>query len=101
MFTLVIKLVTDTEIRIERIKIREKQKFGTRIMPGGDMYTQHIEFLEWARKYDTGSVNMRSKAKHDEWQNLLLCKQILLNGAVALEENFRKVKAEIDSGIRL
>lgn len=60
MFTLAIRLVTDTEIRTTRLKEREKQKFGDRIMPGGDMYTHHMEFIEWARKYDTGSVNMRS-----------------------------------------
>ena len=71
LFTLAIRLITDTEIRVERLKAREKQKFGDRIMPGGDMYTQHMEFIEWARNYDTGSVNMRSKAKHDEWQKLL------------------------------
>lgn len=99
LFTLVIRLVTDTEIRIERLKIREKQKFGDRIMPDGDMYTSHMEFIEWARKYDTGSINMRSKAKHDEWQKLLICKQIVLNGADELEENFRKVQTEINSVI--
>lgn len=32
LFTLAIRLVTDTEIRIERLKIREKQKFGDRII---------------------------------------------------------------------
>lgn len=99
LFTLAIRLVTETEIRIERLRIREKQKFGERIMPDGDMYTNHMEFLEWARKYDTGSVNMRSKAKHDEWQKLLLCRQIVLDGADALEENFKKVKAAINSVI--
>ncbi len=55
----------------------------------------HMEFLEWARKYDTGSVNMRSKAKHDEWQKLLRCRQIVLDGTDALEQNFRKVQKEI------
>ena len=99
MFTLAIRLVTDTEIRIERLKIREKQKFSDRIMPGGDMYTNHMEFIEWARKYDTGSVNMRSKAKHDEWQKLLMCKQIVLNGADDLEENFKKVQEKMNSVI--
>lgn len=94
LFTLAVRLVTDTETRIDRLKRREKQKFGERIMPGGDMYTNHMEFLDWAGKYDTGSVNMRSKAKHDEWQKLLLCRQIVLNGADALEENFKKVQAE-------
>lgn len=75
LFILAIRLVTDTEIRIERLKLREAQKFGARIMPEGDMYTNHVEFIEWVRRYDTGSVNMRSKAEHDEWQKLLLCKR--------------------------
>lgn len=99
LFTLAIRLVTDTEIRIERIKQRELDKFGERIVPGGDMYQQHLDFIEWARKYDTGSVNMRSKAKHDEWQKLLQCKQIVLNGADDLEENLGKVQSEVNSVI--
>lgn len=99
MFTLVVRIVTDTEIRIERLKNREKQKFGNRIMPGGDMYTNHMEFIEWARDYDTGSVDMRSKAKHDEWEKLLRCKQIVLDGAGDLEENFKAIQAEINSVI--
>lgn len=91
LFTLAIRLVTDTKIRIERLEIREKQKFGNRIMSKGDMYINHMEFMEWAKKYDTGSVDMRNKAKHDEWQKGLLCKQIILNGADDLEENFKKI----------
>lgn len=86
----------DIDIRIERLQIREKQKLGNRIMPGGDMYTHHMEFIQWARKYDTGGVDMRSGTKHDEWQNLLLCKQIVLNGADDLEENFKKAQVEIN-----
>lgn len=100
LFTLAIRMVTDTEIRIGRLMIREKKKFGDRIMPGGDMYTSHTEFIEWARKYDTGSVNMRSKEKHDEWQKLLMCKQIVLNGADDLEENFKKVQVEVFKRLR-
>lgn len=99
LFSLTIRLVTDTEVRIQRIKERERKKFGDRISPGGDMYENHIEFIEWARKYDTGSVNMRSKAKHDKWQEILQCKQIVLDGAGDLEENFIKVKTELNNVI--
>ena len=56
----------EISIRIERLEKREKQKFGDRILPDGDMYTTHMKFMEWVRAYDTGSVEMRSKAKHDE-----------------------------------
>jgi len=49
------------------------------------------------RKIRYSSVKVTSKAKHDEWQNLLLCKQIVLDGTDDLEENFRKVKLELNS----
>ena len=42
--SLAIRLVTPTEIRIERIKQREFMRFGERIQPGGDMYEQHQKF---------------------------------------------------------
>ena len=86
------------QIRIERLEKREKQKFGDRILPDGDMYTTRMKFMEWVRAYDTGSVEMRSKAKHDEWQKLLHCKQIVLDGAADLEDNFQAVQAAINSG---
>lgn len=96
LFTIAIRLETDTNIRIERLKKREKEEFGDRISPNGDMYQQHMDFLEWAKKYDTGSVKMRSKAKHDEWQKLLQCKILTLNGADDLHEIFLKVKEALD-----
>ena len=97
LFTLAIRLEADTSIRMERIKKRENEKFGDRILPNGDMYQQHLDFLEWAKKYDTGSTNMRSKAKHDAWQKLLQCKILTLNGADDLQKNFQKVKEALNS----
>ena len=91
-FTVAVRVVTDTEIRIERLKKREYERFGERIAPGGDMYENHLEFLEWASKYDTGSVNMRSKAEHDEWQKLLQCPLVVVDGAEALEKNCALIK---------
>lgn len=95
LFTMAIRLVTDTDTRILRIKKREKQKFGNRIEPGGDMYQHHADFLEWARLYDTGKLNMRSKREHDDWQKLLKCKQIILNGADDIDLNFRIIQEQL------
>ena len=92
LFTLAVRLETDTALRLERLRAREAAEFGQRIMPGGDMYRQHQEFLRWAAQYDEGAVTMRSRAKHDAWQKLLQCRQILLNGADPLEENLERVK---------
>ena len=94
-FDLTIRVVTDTNLRMERLKKREREKFGDRIMPGGDMYEHHLDFMKWAKEYDNGGLDMRSRAKHDEWQKLLQCPQIVLDGARDLDENFRVVKEEI------
>jgi len=91
-FTLAVRLEIEQNVRIERLRKREKERFGARIMPGGDMYRTHMEFIEWAKSYDTAGVDRRSKAKHDEWQKLLTCEVLRLNGADSVEENFEKVK---------
>ncbi len=97
LFTLAIRLETDTDIRIIRLERRERDQFGDRIDLNGDMYQNHKDFIEWAKAYDTGDIEIRSKAKHDDWQKLLQCDQIVLNGAEDLNENFRKVKNKLDS----
>ncbi len=92
LFTFVIRLNTATDIRIKRLKRREYEHFGSRIEAGGDMYDNHQEFLAWVAAYDCGDITMRSKAKHDEWQKLLKCKQIILDGSVDVEDNFEIIK---------
>lgn len=92
LFTLAIRLQTDTAIRIERLKRREREHFGDRIDIGGDMYENHQEFIEWAAAYDTGGLDMRSKLRHDEWQKQLKCKIILLDGSQPVEKNFEIIQ---------
>lgn len=91
-FTLAVRVVTDKNVRIERLKEREKKHFGSRIEIGGDMYQNHVEFIEWAAAYDTGDIHMRSKSKHDHWQKLLKCKQITVNGEDDLKYNLENIK---------
>lgn len=85
-FTLAVRLITPTDIRIERIKKREIARFGKRIQPGGDMYEQHLAFLDWAASYDDGSPDTKSRANHDNWQNKLPCKTIVLDGTLSVDE---------------
>ncbi len=92
LFTLAIRLETDASVRISRLKEREKAAFGDRIEAGGDMYQTHLDFIEWAKAYDSGGVEMRSKAKHDKWQKLLNCKLLVLDGSNDLDYNFSVIK---------
>lgn len=95
LFTLAIRVETDTAIRLDRLKKRERKHFGSRIDVGGDMYEQHREFIDWAASYDDGDLNMRSKSKHDEWQKLLQCQIILLDGSLPVEKNFEIIQQNI------
>lgn len=80
LFTLAVRLETATQVRIERLKQREKAAFGRRIEVGGDMYQKHADFLKWAAAYDTGGLETRSRAKHDAWQRQLRCPLLVLDG---------------------
>ena len=95
-FTLAIRIDIDPALRIERLVAREKERYGRRIEPDGDHYPQHLEFVAWAKSYDTGGVEIRSKAKHDAWQTLLCCPLLRLNGSNTLEEKFAQVKRALE-----
>ena len=90
-FTLAIRIEMEQSLRLERIRQREQRTFGSRIEPGGDMYETHRAFMEWAKSYDTGGPEIRSRRKHDQWQTLLSCPVLLLDGADTVDANYQKV----------
>lgn len=92
LFTLALRLETNTELRIKRLKQREREHFGSRIDVGGDMYENHQDFLQWAAAYDSGGLEMRSSAKHDDWEKLLQCKKVVLDGSRPLDENLEIIR---------
>lgn len=90
-FDLAIRVVTDQSVRLERIKKREKERFGSKIEAGGDMFDQHRVFLDWAAQYDTGDATMRSKAMHDHWERRLTCKRISVDGGKPVDEILKAI----------
>lgn len=85
-FTLAVRLVVPQDIRMERLKQREYGRFGDRVLPGGDMYKIHQDFLQWAAGYEDGPATMRSRAMHDLWQQKLTCPLLTLDGTQPVEE---------------
>ncbi len=97
-FTLAIRVVTDSALRLERLHARELARFGPRILEDGDMYEEHQAFLAWAARYDNGDITMRSRANHDAWQQQLACPLIVVDGAAPMEEKLAQVLAVLDEG---
>lgn len=62
---------------------------------GGDMYDNHVDFINWAASYDDGGIDMRSKAKHDDWQKQLICPFISVDGSMPIAEIFELIKRKM------
>jgi len=93
-FDLVIFIDTPTDIRIKRLKKRESERFGSRICKGGDMYDNHIEFIKWAKGYDTDTTG-RCRKLHEEWLSLLPCHLLRVDGAKFVDELLNTIKSEV------
>ena len=85
-FTLAVRLVVPHDVRMARLERRECQRYGDRILPGGDMCQIHRDFLQWAAGYEDGPATMRSRAMHDLWQQKLSCPLLTLDGTRPVEE---------------
>ena len=70
LFELVIFLSVPTEVRLMRLEERELKHLG-RVDP---------EFIAWAAQYDSGGLDMRSRALHEHWLAHLNCTVLRLDG---------------------
>ncbi len=90
-FTHVIFVYIPPEIRLERLKARERQRYGSRIDPDGDMEKIHTDLMEWAAKYDTGGMEVRSRVMHEKWLERLNCPVIRLENPMTTEQQTKIV----------
>jgi hypothetical protein len=70
---------------MQRLKVREKKRYGSEIDPEGKKHKEHLEFLEWANLYETGGMEVRSRMQQKEWLKNLSCKVLELDGADSIE----------------
>ena len=75
------------EIRIQRVKNRSFQKFGNRMLPGGDLYEQEERFFHFVQSRDENAV--------EEWAQSLRCPTIRVDGTKPIEENTKLIIGQI------
>ncbi|HJR02121.1 MAG TPA: AAA family ATPase [Methylomirabilota bacterium] len=91
-FELVVFLAVPTPVRLARLLAREIERYGRRaIARGGALHGAHVEFLEWAGRYDTGGPEMRSRAMHEAWLATLPCSVVRLEGDVSVSEQLARL----------
>lgn len=99
LFDLAVFIYTPQDERIRRLRDRERREFGDRILPGGDMYENHTEFVEWAKKYDTGGeYEIRSRATDEAViRDYIRCPTLRLDGTANVAENADQVIKTLES----
>ncbi len=82
-FQYVVIIEVPKEIRMQRVKNRSFQKFGDRMLPGGDCYEQEKQFFEF--------VQNRKEDLIEKWVESLDCTIIHVDGIVSIEENVNHI----------
>lgn len=67
------------DIRIQRVKNRSFEKFGDRMLSGGDLYEQEEKFF--------ALVQARAEDTAEKWVKTLNCPVIRIDGTRSVEEN--------------
>ena len=75
---------TPLEERLRRIQAREEKRFGARVLVGGDMFAQQMEFREIVRNRDSKVV--------EECAMRFACPVIVLDGTLPVTRNLEKMK---------
>lgn len=84
-FEMMVFLYAGPDIRVQRVHKRAIERFGERVLEGGDMYESHMKFLEANRKYEKdGSPNL---SEQREWMDHMPCVKIELDGVADPESN--------------
>jgi len=94
LFELVVFLSIPYEVRMARLRQREHERFGERILPGGDMDELSQAFLAWAASYDEGGLDIRSRRLHDQWLSTLPCPILCFEGEYSIEEQLAVLMVE-------
>lgn len=87
-YDLVVYLEVPLELRMKRIRQRAFDKFGDRVLPGGDMYEQEENFFAFAEK--------RSPEKIEEWLQTLTCRVVKLDGSKPVKDNIKALIERIN-----
>ena len=83
-FTCIVFLYVPASVRLDRLRQRERERFGSRILEGGDMHEMHEEFLHWASRYDVGDVDGKTLARHEAYLAAQSCPVLEFRGALTV-----------------
>ncbi len=91
IFDLIVFLYIPHEIRMERLRKRELERYGDIIFTDPIRNQQYNDFLNWARGYDDNTTQGRTLAAHESWLAEQTCQVLEIRGDYSVEERVRLV----------
>lgn len=88
LFECAILIDVPKDIRLKRVKARSFRKFGSRMLPGGDLYEQEEQFFGFARAREEGEA--------EAWVSTLRCPVMRVDGTRSVEENINIVMKHLE-----
>ena len=87
-FLSIVFLVLPRELRLSRLRAREKARFGQ----------ADPKFLEWAAQYDEGDSDLNSRAGDERWLTQRTCPVVRIEGDVSVAERVARVADAFSRG---
>ncbi len=94
-FDLVIFIRLRNTKRMERLKKRENERYGKKLLTDIHIQQNSSSFLEWANQYENPNFDGRSLKIHTNWIELLNCKILRIDGEIKLKSKIEIVLSEI------
>lgn len=94
-FDLVIFIYLNSKVRIDRLKKREVERYGDKLLTDEQVQRSSDEFIQWAKKYDDPDFTGRSLKVHNDWIKKLSCPVFRIGGEMDLNSKIEKVVQEL------
>ena len=78
-YDLIVYIEVPLDVRMERVQQRSIDKFGARVLAGGDMYEQEQNFFDFVRN--------RTMEKTDIWVKTMKCPVVYIDGTKDIKTN--------------
>lgn len=89
LYKYIVLIEVPKEIRSQRVRNRSFQKFGSRMLMGGDLFEQEESFFKM--------IESRQEDYVENWLRMLSCPVIKIDGTKPIEENVALIIKQISS----